>query len=88
MTKKFKPAIDRFMSKFEKHESGCWIWKANIVGGCGQFNLTKEKRMIVAHRFSYLHFVGEIPEGMFVKRKCNNPLCINPDHLFISKVRK
>ena len=38
---------------------------------------------ILAHRFFYEKYKGPIPEGLLVLHRCNNPSCINPEHLYI-----
>lgn len=68
-------------------ESGCWIWTGWQVGSrYGKFWLRgagKGGKHVLAHRYSYARFVGEIPDGACVCHRCDVPLCVNPDHLWI-----
>jgi len=78
--------VQRFMQKFEKRENGCWIWIAGTVKNAKGIKYGKHwddsGKTVSAHRFSYKHFYGGIPKGMFVCHKCDTPLCVNPNHLW------
>ena len=73
-------ALKRFLVKINKQDSGCWIWTAGTTSdGYGQFSLGGGPKR--AHRVSYEHYVGEIPDGMLILHECDTPLCVAPEHL-------
>lgn len=81
-----KPAIsaeERLNAKLKKNAAtGCWEYQGGDGNrGYGQIRINGIKYR--AHRVAYSLFVGEIPEGMNVCHKCDNPSCCNPDHLFV-----
>jgi hypothetical protein len=72
----------RFVSKTEGKESGCIEWTAcKLKGGYGQFKY--DGKVWLAHRFAWMLENGDIPEGMHVLHKCDNPKCVNTYHLFL-----
>lgn len=70
----------RFDRKFILDQSGCWIWHAAIGSrGYGYFGI--KKKILLAHRVSWMIHKGEIPEGMHLDHLCGRKGCVNPDHL-------
>jgi len=70
---------------FELHswnitDSGCWEW-ADARDTRNYGALRYERVTLKAHRVAYELWVGAIPDGHGVLHSCDNPPCINPDHL-------
>ncbi len=59
----------------------CWLWTASTREGYGQFSL--RRKTLSAHRVAWEHERGDVPPGMLVLHRCDNPRCVRADHLFV-----
>lgn len=58
----------------------CWEWiGGKTPNGYGMFSIGKKS--IHSHRFSYIHWKGEIPDKLWILHKCGIKKCVNPAHL-------
>jgi hypothetical protein len=81
--KTFVPMPDRFWNKVTKGpKEECWPWVGAASDlGYGRFNIGG--KAYVSPRVAWTITFGEIPPGIRVLHKCDNPRCCNPNHLFL-----
>lgn len=72
----------RFWKNVHATDDGCWVWHG-CVDGHGYGTLHVNGATKYAHRFSYEIANGVIPPGLCVCHRCDTPLCVRPDHLFL-----
>lgn len=75
---------ERFQRRVgKKLPTGCMEWQSyRQPNGYGRFSFGKRKRAL-AHRFAYSLAHGEIPQGKVVMHSCDNPRCVNVEHLHL-----
>lgn len=73
--------IDRFDLYTDK-SGECWLWTGSVISGDRPYGLLWDgTKQVLAHRWSYEHFVVAIPGGAEIDHLCRVPRCVRPDHL-------
>lgn len=84
-----KPLAERLWENVKKleGESACWVWTGAVrYNGYGHIRIRTGISQAVwraTHRIAWELTCGPIPEGLEVCHRCDNPLCVRLDHLFL-----
>jgi len=70
---------DRFLALVEFGD-GCWPW-SGAVNRDGYGTFKSDLATVLAHRWAFSWWIGEIPEGMILDHRCRNRACVKPTHL-------
>jgi len=82
MGRKKQSIFERFSKSYTVSECGCWLSNSyKDKDGYCQFWVSADSKSMKAHRWSYEHYIGKIPEGLTIDHICRVKHCVNPDHL-------
>lgn len=77
--------LKKILERIEIDINSCWNYKGcKILTGYGHMHFRGIDFYV--HRAMYILTYGEIPKGMQVLHRCDNPSCCNPEHLFLGTV--
>jgi len=73
--------------QYKIDDNGCWNCISHPKNKDGYCKIKINGKNLSVHRYLYVCRYGEIPKNLVIRHKCDNPCCINLDHLQLGTVK-
>ncbi len=87
----YEEKLQHLIKSFEKNvikKEGCWSWSGQLnKQGYPLMSCSYKMGTLFGHRASFMIYKGKITKGLHICHSCDNPICTNPDHLWVGTAK-